>query len=439
VEVGTSEFGGATGPTGPQGTAGPTGPTGSAGENGADSEVTGPTGPTGDAGPTGPTGAQGLGSQAQGYYQTFLEFSVGAGATAGEVGDFWVIYDENTIYIYTEEQGWIEAGALIGPTGPTGATGAQSTVPGPLGPTGATGPTGPISTEPSTVPGPTGPQGPTGPTGADSNVTGPTGATGPTGSKGGVTYNASSDGSVFNFEGIVGNNPNIIAVRGERVYFDASGVQLTNSVALRLSSGNTSNVPGTINNSTTLGRNLTDQNALIIYDVPLDAPNQILYQDVTDSNVAGVIDIIDKQGPTGPAGPTGPQGTPSQDVYTPVWTGTGLSFVGTPTTGEYVRSGNLVHFRIFVNFANVTNVGTGQYNLTLPFLPEEIVRDSFCGVLENGSNNYDIRGVLNPGSAIVPLYYMGTNGLLTLLTGAAPVVLSTASYIYLSGTYLAVV
>jgi hypothetical protein len=146
VEVGTSEFGGATGPTGPQGVTGPQG-----------DSVTGPQGPQGDTGPqgiqgitgpivTGPTGPQGLGSQAKGFYDNYEDFEAGAGASAGEVGDFYVIYEEDTIYIYTEEDGWIEAGALIGPTGPTGA---DSTVPGPqgiTGPQGDTGPTGPQGT-----------------------------------------------------------------------------------------------------------------------------------------------------------------------------------------------------------------------------------------------------------------------------------------------------
>ena len=105
VEVGTSEFGGATGPTGPAGVAGATGPTGPSGG------PTGPTGPagTGDTGPTGPAG---------------------------------------------------EAGAT-GPTGPAGATGATGTGDtGPTGPAGATGATG--ATGPAGDTGPTGPQGPQG-------------------------------------------------------------------------------------------------------------------------------------------------------------------------------------------------------------------------------------------------------------------------------------
>lgn len=436
VEVGTTEFGGATGPTGPTG---PQGLNGGTGPTGAASNVTGPTGPSGPTGATGPTGPIGTGSVAKGQYQDYAEFIAGAGASAGNVGDFYVILDENTIYLYTAEDGWIDAGALIGPTGPPGSTGPASTIPGPTGPTGPAGPTGPVSTEPSTVPGPTGPTGPAGPASTVPGPTGPTGPVGVTGGKGGVTYTVSSDGLAFSILGIQEQNPTITAVRGERLYFDAAAVEITNSVALRLSSGNTATVPGTTNNSTTTGRNLTSTDPVIIYDVPLNAPNQILYQDVTDLNNAGIIEIIDKEGPTGPTGPTGPSGVPTQTNYTPVWAGTGLSFVGTPASGEYVRFGNLVHFRLSIVCSNVSNFGTGQYTVTLPFLPDEIIRDSFNGILDvSGGVSYAIYGVLNPGSAIVPLYVAGTNNLLANLTGTSPATLTTSSAMYLTGTYLAV-
>jgi hypothetical protein len=64
VEVGTSEFGGATGPTGLQGPTGATGATGDTGPTGADSTVTGPTGATGASitGPTGPANFELTGS-----------------------------------------------------------------------------------------------------------------------------------------------------------------------------------------------------------------------------------------------------------------------------------------------------------------------------------------------------------------------------------------
>lgn len=49
-------------------------------------------------------------------------------------------------------------------------------------------------------------------------------------------------------------------------------------------------------------------------------------------------------------------------------TGTQPTFTGEPDfTGTYVRTGDLVHFRIDVDFDNITSFGTGQYYLTLPF------------------------------------------------------------------------
>jgi hypothetical protein len=492
VEVGTTEFGGATGPTGAQGVVGPTGPTGSQGIQG----ITGPTGNIGATGPsvTGPTGPQGLGSQAKGYYADYAEFISGAGATSGAVGDFYVIYAENTIYIYTEEDGWIEAGALIGPTGPTGATGATGPQ-GELGPTGpsVTGPTGAqgISiqlkasvTNPGALPtagnfvndarvvdsdgdlytwdgsswssagqivGPTGPAGAigptgpsvTGPTGAPSTVTGPTGSTGATGPRGGVTYFVTStgEGGAFTVAGLLGDNPTLTAVRGERMYFDVSEVLVTNSFALRLTSGSTSNVPGTTNNSTTAGRNLTSTDKIIVYEVPLNAPSQIIYQDVTDLSIAGVVDIVDKIGPTGPQGDSGPVGEPETTSYTPVWSAAGLTFVGTPTNGRYIRYGDNVTFSIRVDFTNVTNVGTGQYRLTLPFIPATGFSFMYTGVVDvSGSysgTTYNIIANNQSGSAFIDLFVLGTNDIRTALTGAAPATLTSASVIHVNGTFIA--
>lgn len=197
---------GPTGPTGPAGQAsnipGPTGPTGhrgEIGETGAKGD-TGPTGPAGQAstvpGPTGPTGPgvtgpTGPGSTVPGPTgpagPTGTKWGNGRGTPSGRVGDFWWDVDTGVVYKRTDN-GWVEAGHMLGPTGPTGPV---STVPGPtgpLGPTGGDGPTGPTGetgADGDTGPqGPTGPQGAIGPTGADSTVTGPTGPTGETGPQG---------------------------------------------------------------------------------------------------------------------------------------------------------------------------------------------------------------------------------------------------------------
>ncbi len=53
--------------------------------------------------------------------------------------------------------------------------------------------------------------------------------------------------------------------------------------------------------------------------------------------------------------------------YSPLWSGIGLAFTNTPTTGSYIKIGNLITVQIDVLFTNVSNFGTGQYSLTIPF------------------------------------------------------------------------
>ena len=494
VEVGTTEFGGATGPTGAQG---PTGPQGNSitGPQGATGPV-GPTGSQGATGPivTGPTGPQGLGSQAKGFYNDYASFEAGAGASAGTVGDFYVIYEENTIYIYTEEDGWIEAGALIGPTGATGAASTVTGPQGPIGPTGAQGATGPqgtainlkgsvanvglLPTGPNFVNdayvvdadgdlyvwngtawygvgqivGPQGPVGPTGATGdtgprgvsgAASTVPGPTGATGATGPKGGVTYPISStgDGGEFLVEGIVGSNPEMIAVRGEKMFFNVAGVVTQNSFAIRLSQFSTATVPGTTNNSPSLGRNGASADTIIVYDVPLNAPSQIFYVDASDTNIGGVITVVDKIGPQGPQGIQGPVGIPTQNPFVSVLSATGAAYTGSPGAGTFSQYGKQVMFNVAVACTNITNFGTGQWQLTLPVTPETGRALTFGGILDVAGNQsgavYQIVGHTTEGSAIMRLFIVGTNGLRANLTGTSPATLTTASRVYINGAFLA--
>jgi hypothetical protein len=225
------------------------------------------------------------------------------------------------------------------------------------------------------------------------------------------------------------------------MYFDVSNVLVTNSLALRLTSGSTTNVPGTTNNSTSAGRNLSSTDTIIVYDVPFTAPSSIIYQDVTDLGIGGNINVLDKVGPTGQTGPAGPVGSPLTAAFTPVWSGTGLTLVGTPTSGTYVKYGDFVTFSMKIDFANVSAVGTGQYQVTLPVLPIAGVAYSFSGILDVagdfGGTNYHIVANNTPGSAFITLWFLGSNDTRTALTGAAPATLTTASEIFISGTYIA--
>lgn len=126
--------------------------------------------------------------------------------------------------------------------------------------------------------------------------------------------------------------------------------------------------------------------------------------------------------------------------YTPVWSGTGLAYTGSPVTGSYTRIGQLVHFWIKVSCSTVTNFGSGQYFLTLPFEPAEdyIFRD---GGLHEGANHYSLAADAEGGSLDLEMYYpsksTGNQVVDAAFTATAPKTLATTDYFYVSGTYLA--
>lgn len=235
---------GPTGPTGASGSSGATGPTGPTGPTGAASTVAGPTGPTGAtgatgaSGPTGPTGSVGP-TGPQGTSSTFYPYKANTGATSGDPGVTYLLWNNATqinstsisvshedsgnidvdVYLALITQGqkiliqsanasadyqtwqvsgtptntnpglsnsyWTYPVTLVSSNGVGTSNFANNSalifgvVSGITGPTGPTGPTGSAST----VAGPTGPTGATGATGS-TGPTGPTGATGATGNTG---------------------------------------------------------------------------------------------------------------------------------------------------------------------------------------------------------------------------------------------------------------
>jgi hypothetical protein len=124
--------------------------------------------------------------------------------------------------------------------------------------------------------------------------------------------------------------------------------------------------------------------------------------------------------------------------YTPVFSGTGLTFTGTPATGTYIKIGNLIHFRINVACTTVTNFGTGQYHLTLPFPPVDdyVFRD---GGLHTGSSHYIVMGDAEEGTVDLKMLTTGASATDVALTHNNPKNFATTDYFYLSGTYEAAV
>lgn len=144
-----------------------TGPAGADGEDGED----GADGLTGATGATGPQGAQGVqGPQGPpGAPGTSINI-VGQVANQGELpetetyGNAYYCASTTSCWVYTEQDGWVDVGLIVGPQGIQGIQGIQGPT-GPKGETGATGATGPRG--PIGLTGQTGPIGPRGPAGYD--------------------------------------------------------------------------------------------------------------------------------------------------------------------------------------------------------------------------------------------------------------------------------
>lgn len=121
--------------------------------------------------------------------------------------------------------------------------------------------------------------------------------------------------------------------------------------------------------------------------------------------------------------------------YTSVWSGTGLTFTGTPTVASYILFGSLCHFRIRVNCTTVTNFGTGQYNLTLPFAPQDdyVFRDG--GIHANTGSHYALMADAEAGQTMMSLWHPGPGGQDAATDYNSPHTLAVADYFYISGTY----
>lgn len=140
--------------------------------------------------------------------------------------------------------------------------------------------------------------------------------------------------------------------------------------------------------------------------------------------------------------------------WTPDFTATGLTFTGTDTThpayqSYYVKQGQLVSFWIAVDCATVTNFGTGQLKLSLPFPPLPGTMNHFSGwVNVDATQNPDLAGhiIVNAdhlqNTSVLDLHYIKQSGganspvMEAMLMQNIPVVLTTNTKIYVNGTYI---
>jgi len=139
-------------------------------------------------------------------------------------------------------------------------------------------------------------------------------------------------------------------------------------------------------------------------------------------------------GAQGPVGPTGPAADLTPVSYNPTWSGTGLAFTGTPATGSYMKLGKMVTFRFKVLCTTVTNFGTGQYSITLPFNVATNYQ-FMAGAIHRNSNDehYPLKGHIDSGN--VMSLWIGSGATDDVFDHNSPYTLTTSDYFYLTGTY----
>jgi hypothetical protein len=126
-------------------------------------------------------------------------------------------------------------------------------------------------------------------------------------------------------------------------------------------------------------------------------------------------------------------------TYSPVWSGTGLVFTNTPATGSYVKIGNLVIVQIEVIFTNVSNFGTGQYSLTLPFASKyhtDVYGGSIHDVVNQGVDHYSIKGHLSDSSTAMTIWGVGSSAKDEPFDHNSPINLTTTDKFHMSFTYI---
>jgi hypothetical protein len=114
------------------------------------------------------------------------------------------------------------------------------------------------------------------------------------------------------------------------------------------------------------------------------------------------------------------------------------TFDGAPLfSGSYVKTGPLVHFQIQVDMDNITNFGTGQYYVDLPF-PAKYGYQVREGCLHDISTDrqYAIGGHVFAGQSRLNLFFTDTNGQDQEFDHNSPVTLAIADNFHVSGTYI---
>lgn len=126
-------------------------------------------------------------------------------------------------------------------------------------------------------------------------------------------------------------------------------------------------------------------------------------------------------------------------TYSPVWSGDGLTYTNNPATGSYIKIGNWVIVQIDILFTNVTNFGTGQYSLTLPFASKyhtDVYGGSIHDITNQGTDHYSLKGHLVPSSTTFTIWDMASASKDEPFDHNSPFNLALADRFHMSFSYI---
>jgi hypothetical protein len=131
--------------------------------------------------------------------------------------------------------------------------------------------------------------------------------------------------------------------------------------------------------------------------------------------------------------------SPIPVAFTPTGGGTGVAVSGDVFFGRYTLIGNLCYFAYQVVFTNITNFGTGQYYMDLPFptLSPLLVRGG-CLHDVSASTEYHITGHAIAGSQQMNLLFSDKVGAAiqdAAFKQGSPITLTTADTFHIQGIY----
>jgi hypothetical protein len=120
--------------------------------------------------------------------------------------------------------------------------------------------------------------------------------------------------------------------------------------------------------------------------------------------------------------------------------GTQPTFDGAPLfSGTYVKTGPMIHFQIQVQMDNITDFGTGQYYVDLPFPAKYSYhfRDACLHDNSGTVRQYALSGHVYAGQSRVTLWFTSTSGQDELFDYNSPALLTVNDNFHISGTYIA--